>query len=161
MMKNINSIYFEITKVNALFFKPSEQVEASAAEAAASWLSHAAAIGRAPHPAYAEAVTSYFGLCEGRKSGLGGVWFAVAGETQADAFLRRLKADDPAKPVYEQYVAEMKARWAESGKELSAADAEKAIVAVEAAAAAQAASAEAGLSLSPDGVFTFAGSGAH
>ncbi|KAF4698576.1 hypothetical protein FOZ63_020770, partial [Perkinsus olseni] len=55
------------------------------------------------------------------KPGLEGRWFQVKGESQADAFLRRLKADDLHRPVYEEYVAELKERWA-NRKELSEAE---------------------------------------
>lgn len=120
--------------VNALFFKPKSgsHVVSSPAEAAQSYIAGLTAAGRTLPKAHEIAVAALGEVLESRKPGLDGNWFEAAtmGESLGDAFLRRMKADDPARAVYEEYVAELKARWAEA-KPVSAADAKTKIKSIE------------------------------
>jgi ABC-type amino acid transport substrate-binding protein len=52
------------------------------------------------------------GQIAARKDGHDGRWFRASDEASVDAFLRRLRADDPAREVFERYAEELKARWA-------------------------------------------------
>ncbi len=121
--------------VNALFFKAKSgaHVVSSPAEAAANYIAGLNAAGRALPKAHEIAVAAFGDVCESRKPGLEGSWFEVMGESQADAFLRRLKPDDACRGVYEEYVSELKARWAEA-KSVSLADAKTKVKGIEAQA---------------------------
>jgi len=63
---------------------------------------------------YAAAFEGFAEVLESRKSGLGGCWFTVPGESTADAFMRRLRKADPAYAIFEAYAAEHKERWADA-----------------------------------------------
>ena len=108
--------------VNALFFKPEEDCaeEADPLIAFNTWADHLRMTGRKMNPGYSQILTVFHRTLGSRKEGLKGRWFAAPGESQADAFMRRLKADDPARQIYADYVSELKARW-ESAVEVPAA----------------------------------------
>ena len=57
--------------------------------------------------------------------------FNVPGESLGEAFLRRLKSNDPARAIYEEYVVELKERWGDSAQKLSAEQASKKITEIE------------------------------
>jgi hypothetical protein len=99
--------------VHCIFYKPAAgAAEPSPATAVNSLIDHLAIKGMKLHPAYAEGMSVFYNLLETRKPGLQGSWFALSGETQADAFMRRLKKSDPAYKIYAAYVDEMKEKWA-------------------------------------------------
>jgi hypothetical protein len=106
--------------VNCLFYKPASAAEPSPATAVNSLIDHLAIKGMKMNPAYAEGMSVFYNLLETRKPGLQGAWFALPGESQADAFMRRLKKSDPAYKIYAAYVEEMKEKWASA--EVVAAD---------------------------------------
>ena len=106
--------------VNAVFFKPTScAAEIDPLAAFNSWADHLRMTGRKMNPGYSQILTVFHRTLAGRKEGLNGRWFSAVGETQTDAFLRRLKADDPARQIYVDYVAELNERWA-NAKEISA-----------------------------------------
>jgi hypothetical protein len=117
-------------EVNALFFKPDSDNPASPAEAASNYLDHLTMTGRKLSPVFAVALVEFCKLLEARKASMGGCWFNVPGESQAQAFLRRVRSNDPLQPVFEEYVADLESRWA-SATEVSAADAATRIGAIE------------------------------
>lgn len=94
--------------VNALFVK--EEGDVSPTDAFQS-LSASLPAGGMPD-AYKLVFEEFCNILEARQTGLGGSWFNAPGESQADAFLRRLKFNDRGREVYEEYVAELKGRWA-------------------------------------------------
>jgi len=98
--------------VHCLFYKPASAPEPSPATAVNSLIDHLAVKGMKLNPAYAEGLSVFYNLLETRKPGLQGSWFALPGESQADAFMRRLKKSDPAYKIYAAYVEEMKEKWA-------------------------------------------------
>merc|ERR1719453_710078 len=98
--------------VHCLFYKPASGAETSPEKAVNSYIDHLAVKGMKLHPAYAEGMSVFYSLLETRKPGLQGSWFALPGESQADAFMRRLKKSDPAYKIYAAYVEEMKEKWA-------------------------------------------------
>lgn len=111
--------------VNAVFFQPAAGADTSAVEPTEAWASysdHLALTGTKLHPVMNQMGEVFSGLVSARKQALNGSWFNCPGESSADAFLRRLKSDDPCYPVYEEYVAELKAKW-EAATEISEADA--------------------------------------
>ena len=99
--------------VNAVFFKPSvpETIEVDPLGAFHTWSDHLRMTGRKMNPGYSQMLTVFHRTLGSRKEGLNGRWFAAPGESQADAYLRRLKADDPARHIFVDYVAELKGRW--------------------------------------------------
>jgi hypothetical protein len=107
--------------VNAVFFKPTKATDSEADPLAAFnvWADHLRMTGRKMNPGYSQILTVFHRTLASRKEGLNGRWFTAPGETQANAFLRRLKADDPARQIYVDYVAELNERWS-SAKEISA-----------------------------------------
>jgi hypothetical protein len=107
--------------VNAVFFKPTkaETTEVDPLSAFNVWSDHLRMTGRKMNPGYSQILTVFHRTLASRKEGLNGRWFTVPGESQADAFLRRLKRDDPARQIFVDYVAELKERWA-GAKEIPA-----------------------------------------
>jgi hypothetical protein len=97
--------------VNALFYK-SESKPPEPVDSLNALHDHLALAGKKLPVWYAALYNGLATTLESRKEGLGGAWFAVGDETQADAFLRRLNKFDPARPVYEAYVLELKERLA-------------------------------------------------
>jgi hypothetical protein len=98
--------------VHCIFYKPASGAASSPATAVNSLIDHLAIKGMKLNPAYAEGLTVFYNLLETRKPGLQGAWFELPGESQADAFMRRLKKSDPAYKIYAAYVEEMKEKWA-------------------------------------------------
>jgi hypothetical protein len=101
--------------VSAVFYKPAGSKvddEVAPTEALHSLISHMRLTGKAYLPGYNQLLTVLHRTFESRKEGLNGRWFKAPGESQASAFMRRLKTDDPSRAVYEAYVAELDARWA-------------------------------------------------
>jgi hypothetical protein len=105
--------------VNAVFFKSNKTDEVDPLVGFNVWADHLRMTGRKMNPGYSQILTVFHRTLASRKEGLNGRWFAAPGESQADAFLRRLKADDPARQVYVDYVSEMTERWA-NAKEIPA-----------------------------------------
>ena len=107
--------------VNAVFFKPTkaDTAEVDPLSAFNVWSDHLRMTGRKMNPGYSQILTVFHRTLSSRKEGLNGRWFTVPGESQADAFLRRLKRDDPARQIFVDYVAELKERWA-GAKEIPA-----------------------------------------
>ena len=106
--------------VNAIFFKPDTPAvdEVDPLDAFNTWADHLRLTGRKMNPGYSQILTVFHRTLGSRKEGMNGRWFAVPGESQADAFVRRVKLDDPNRQIYVDYVAEMKSRW-ESATEIS------------------------------------------
>lgn len=77
-----------------------------------SLVDHVTLTGRRFKVGYAVALEEFCKVLESRKPGLSGVWFTAPEESSRDAFMRRLKADDPAHAVYEAYANEHAERWA-------------------------------------------------
>jgi len=99
--------------VSCLFFKNAQTAEeVSPVDALNSLLSHMRLTGKVFPPGYNQVLTSLHAIFESRKEGQGGRWFKAPGESQAEAFMRRLKIDDPSRAIYEAYVAELDSRWA-------------------------------------------------
>ena len=99
--------------VSAIFYKTStSNDEVSPTEALNSLFKHMRLTGKAFLPGYNQVLTALHRTFESRKDGQAGRWFKAPGESQAEAFMRRLKTDDPAYSVYEAYVAELDSRWA-------------------------------------------------
>jgi hypothetical protein len=106
--------------VNAVFFKPAETnpAEVDPMDGFNTWSDHLRMTGRKMNPGYAQLLTVFHRTVASRKEGLNGRWFTVPGETQAEAFLRRVKVDDPARQIYADYVTELGSRW-DSATEIS------------------------------------------
>uniref|UniRef100_A0A0G4FDG4 Uncharacterized protein n=1 Tax=Chromera velia CCMP2878 TaxID=1169474 RepID=A0A0G4FDG4_9ALVE len=102
--------------VNCIFYLPSEGATSMAtpSEANTALLDHLAMTGRRLNPSYANLMQIFADTVESR----GDPWLTAPGESVADAFLRRLKSDDPARPVFEAYVAELKAKFSNSNAEM-------------------------------------------
>mmetsp|Transcript_38204 Transcript_38204/g.91831 ORF Transcript_38204/g.91831 Transcript_38204/m.91831 type:complete len:570 (+) Transcript_38204:66-1775(+) len=98
--------------VNALFYKPADSKSPEPVESLNALHDHLALTGKKLPVWYSALYGSFASTLESRKEGLGGAWFAVGDESQADAFLRRLNKFDTARPVYEAYVGELKERLA-------------------------------------------------
>ena len=99
--------------VSALFYKTStSDDEVSPTEALSTFLDHMRLTGKAFLPGYNQVQSVLHKTFESRKEGHAGRWFKAPGESQADAFMRRLRTDDPAYSIYEAYVAELDSRWA-------------------------------------------------
>jgi hypothetical protein len=107
--------------VNAVFFKPTTLAteEVDPLVAFNTWSEYLRSTGRIMNPGYAQILTVFHRTLASRKPGLNGRWFTAPNESQAEAFLRRLKAEDPARQIYVDYVAEMNERWA-NAKEIPA-----------------------------------------
>ena len=98
--------------VNAVFFKPAKAAdEIDPVAAFNTWADHLRMTGRKLNPGYSQILTVFHRTLASRKEGLAGRWFTVPGESQADAFMRRLKIDDPTYQVFADYVSELKTRW--------------------------------------------------
>lgn len=114
--------------VNAVFWKSNEGLTASSVNPQEAWnryMDHLALSGCKLHPIFVEGGSIFTELLAERKQNLNGSWFNVQGsESTADAFLRRVKKDDPCYSVYESYVAELKSKW-ENATEISSLDAVK------------------------------------
>jgi len=98
--------------VHCLFYKPATALETSPAAAFDTLADHLYVTGKRLPVGYAQGMSVFYNLLETRKSGLQGAWFNLPGETQLDAFMRRVKKTDPAYKIYEAYAAEFKERWA-------------------------------------------------
>jgi hypothetical protein len=99
--------------VHAIFFKPkSDEGEVSPIEAFRALMTHNRLSGRMFSPGYNQLLSVFHSVLESRKDGLNGRWFRAPTESTAEAFLRRLRSDDPARSVYEAYVGELSERWA-------------------------------------------------
>ncbi|KAF8821349.1 hypothetical protein IE077_002127 [Cardiosporidium cionae] len=99
--------------VNALFYLPSTWEThittplPSPRQAFTALLDHLALSGKRMQPGYATLMDIHTELLEKR----GSSWFTIPGESLADAFLRRLRIDDPSYFVYEVYITELKERF--------------------------------------------------
>merc|ERR1712209_111362 len=109
--------------VHCLFYKPAETMPfPDPTECLHSLMDHAAQSGVKFEVGYAAACEQFTGILESRKAGLNGHWFTTPGETSSDAFMRRLKKNDPSYAIFEAYVAEHAERWS-SARVLTMADA--------------------------------------
>jgi hypothetical protein len=107
--------------VNAVFFKPDAAAadEVDPLNAFNAWADHLRMTGRKMNPGYSQILTVFHRTLAGRKEGLNGRWFAAPGETQAEVFIRRLRADDPTRQIFADYVTELNERWT-NAKEIPA-----------------------------------------
>jgi len=96
--------------VNALFYKTADSELPSPTEGFHSWLNHINMSGKRLPVWYNCLQQAFVELVETRKPVMGGSWFSAPGESQADAFLRRVNKYDPARDIYECYVTELKER---------------------------------------------------
>jgi len=103
--------------VHAIFFEPTGGYRtADPVDALHTWFTHLDRTNRPLPLAYQTMYQSFAELLESRKEGLQGAWFNIEGETPLEAFMRRLKKDDPCYEIYEEYVAEFNTRWAAKQK---------------------------------------------
>jgi len=101
--------------VHCLFYKPAGGVTTpDPVDCFNSLADYATMTGRRFEPAYAEASVNFCQVLESRKAGLGGQWLTAPGESTKDAFMRRLKTDDPSHHIFEAYAEEWEQRWAEA-----------------------------------------------
>ncbi|KEP66652.1 UNVERIFIED_CONTAM: hypothetical protein HHA_268830 [Hammondia hammondi] len=113
--------------VNALFYLPEQQrrdVERPT-QAVQTLLGHLEATGRPFNPCYSELLHVHAEVLEER----GEHWLTAPGECVSQAFLRRLRTDDPAYEVYCSYFKEMYERFA-GAKEVSMEDGRKRLVTI-------------------------------
>lgn len=111
--------------VHALFYKPAAPLEMpDPSECFASIQDHLVMTGRRFPVAYSVALEEFCKVLDSRKDGLGGSWLTAPGETTQEAFMRRLKMDDPSAAIFEAYSAEYTEKWA-GAKALTIAEAAK------------------------------------
>ena len=113
--RNFPGKFFDLGEdVSVLFFVPegAKETEVCPEEAWGNFLRHVRLTGKALSPGEAETLSVFHEFLAKRKQGHDGRWFRAPDETQADAFLRRLRTDDPAREIFEAYVAELRSRWA-------------------------------------------------
>merc|ERR1719420_2350930 len=111
--------------VHALFYKPATPLEMpDPSECFQSIQDHLVMTGRRFPVVYSVALEEFCKILESRKEGLGGSWLSAPGETTQEAFMRRLKKDDPSAAIFEAYSAEYTEKWA-GAKALSLAEAVK------------------------------------
>lgn len=98
--------------VNALFFMPKDGYKtADPTESFNTLADHLVMKGSRLPVGYMGALDAFCRTLETRKEGLAGAWFNLEGESPREAFMRRLKKDDPAYNVYEEYNKEFVQRW--------------------------------------------------
>jgi len=98
--------------VHCLFYKPADALETpDPKECFHALADHVGMTGRRFEVGYAAALEAFADVLESRKEGLGGSWFNAPGESSSEAFMRRLKASDPAFAIFEAYAAEHAERW--------------------------------------------------
>jgi len=101
--------------VHCLFYKPAGGVAMpDPKECFHSLADYATMTGRRFQPGYAEASDAFCEVLESRKAGLDGHWLTAQGESTKDAFMRRLKPNDPSYHIYEAYAEEWQQRWADA-----------------------------------------------
>jgi len=100
--------------VHALFYKPAGEALAmpDPKDCFETLANHVSMTGRRFEVGYAAALEAFTEVLEARKEGHGGNWFTAPGETSREAFMRRLKKDDPAVAIYNAYAEEHAERWA-------------------------------------------------
>ncbi|KAL8437770.1 hypothetical protein Efla_006662 [Eimeria flavescens] len=105
--------------VHALFYLPhrSSRRIPKPREAFHKILDHLTMTGKRMNPSYATLLDSFSDVLEKR----GENWFCAEGECASQAFLRRLREDDPARDVYCDYFEEMYSRF-NNAKELNTAE---------------------------------------
>ncbi|CDI74196.1 hypothetical protein, conserved [Eimeria praecox] len=103
--------------VNALFYLPHKLYRnpPSPKTALTRIMDHLTMTGQRFNPAYAAVLDSFADILEQR----GPHWFCSEGECASQAFLRRLRTDDPQREVFEEYFREMYSRFSEA-KEVKA-----------------------------------------
>jgi hypothetical protein len=106
--------------VSVLFFKPQTAADADAnaevcpKEAWTNFMRHCRLTGRAVAPGEAELLGVFHDLLAARKEGHEGRWFRASDESTAEAFMRRLRRDDPTREIFEKYVEELQTRWSQA-----------------------------------------------
>jgi len=111
--------------VHALFYKPATALAMpDPSECFQAIQDHLVMTGRRFPVAYSVALEEFCNVLESRKEGLGGSWLTAPGETTQEAFMRRLKTDDPSSAIFEAYSAEYTEKWADA-KTLTHAEAAK------------------------------------
>lgn len=95
--------------VSALFYLPHPEARDPPRPKAAlnRIMDHLTMTGQRFNPAYAAVFDSFADILEQR----GEHWFCAEGECASQAFLRRLRTDDPQREVFEQYFEEMYSRF--------------------------------------------------
>lgn len=118
--------------VNCLFYKPSgDALETpDPVDCFNSLADYCTMTGRRFQPGYAAASEAFCQVLSSRKSGLGGSWLNVPGESTKDAFMRRLKKSDPSYAIFEAYAVEHGERW-EAAKSMTVAEALEAMPEIE------------------------------
>merc|ERR1712012_983857 len=105
--------YFLGADVNCLFYKPVDALATpDPVECFHSLANYATMSGRRFDVGYASASEAFCEVLESRKNGLNGAWFNLPGESSKDAFMRRLKKNDPCYSIFESYAAEYEEKWA-------------------------------------------------
>jgi hypothetical protein len=99
--------------INCIFYRPKDEAkfmttEVSPVSAYATFTEHSKLTGVSMGAGEAQMLHGFHELLEGRKDSFHGRWFRAENESTADAFLRRLSDTDSTKPVYEEYVKELK-----------------------------------------------------
>ncbi|KAL8271863.1 hypothetical protein Esti_004253 [Eimeria stiedai] len=110
-------VWFELgDDVSALFYLPEAKARKvpRPTEAFHKLLDHLTLTGKRLNPSYATLFDSFADVLEQR----GEHWFCADGECASQAFLRRLRDDDPSRDVFCDYFEEMYCRFG-SGKEIS------------------------------------------
>ncbi|CDJ46780.1 hypothetical protein, conserved [Eimeria brunetti] len=95
--------------VSALFYLPDKLHRKAPSPKAALTriMDHLTMTGQRLNPAYAAVFESFADILEQR----GENWFCSEGECASQAFLRRLRSDDPQREVFEEYFREMYSRF--------------------------------------------------
>lgn len=112
--------------VNALFYLPNKSTHAHShelptpLEALHTFMDHLTLTNRRMEVGYAAMMEMIAEVTQKR----GKNWFNAPEEPVADAFLRRLRKDDPSRPVYQAYVNELKERFT-NAKQISFEEANK------------------------------------
>lgn len=98
--------------VNALFYLPEKHARniPSPREAFHTIMDHLTMTGKRMNPAYATVFDCFTDVLEQR----GENWFCAEGECASQAFLRRLREDDPARDVFCDYFEEMYSRFSDA-----------------------------------------------
>jgi hypothetical protein len=111
--------------VHCLFYKPAVALEMpDPTECFQSIMDHLVMTSRRFPVVYSVALEEFCNILQSRKEGLGGSWLTAPGETTQEAFMRRLKKDDPTSAIFEAYSVEYTEKWA-GAKALSIAEATK------------------------------------
>lgn len=106
-LDNANGEFFSLgDDVNAVFYLPANKSILRPSQAVFNQVNHIRQNETDIVPGYLNVLEQVAGIVELR----GENWLNVPGESVPQAFLRRLKSDDPARTIYADYVAELEKR---------------------------------------------------